>query len=110
MNVTTKNEIVEEIAQLLDKAMMLLERLKKSDKPEDSAKQEDIELISLKDCGNVVKGLSEYSARQLALRGDVKSVRVGEGTRGKILINKRSLIDYFSAKILDTSLKNVYDN
>lgn len=38
-------------------------------------------------------GISQHYARQLALSGTVKAVRVG---RGKILINSQSVVDYFN--------------
>ncbi|MBO4867957.1 MAG: helix-turn-helix domain-containing protein [Ruminococcus sp.] len=38
-------------------------------------------------------GISQHYARQLALQGKVKAVRVG---KGKILINQQSVSEYFS--------------
>lgn len=42
-------------------------------------------------------GIAEYHARQLALSGKVKAVRVG---RGKILINQESVAEYFNSSYL----------
>ncbi len=42
-------------------------------------------------------GISKYYARQLALSGKVKAVRVG---RGKILVNQQSVADYFNSAYL----------
>lgn len=105
-----ENEKIDEIIGLLFKVTELMKDLKTDCRSVATTKKEDkIEMISLKDCGKVITGLSEYSARRLALKGVVKSVRAGEGKKGKIYINKRSLIDYFSAKSLDTGLNAVYD-
>ena len=41
--------------------------------------------------------IAEYHARQLALSGKVKAVRVG---RGKILINQESVAEYFNSSYL----------
>lgn len=42
-------------------------------------------------------GISQYYARQLALSGAVKAVRIG---RGKILVNTQSVADYFNSSYL----------
>lgn len=45
-------------------------------------------------------GISQNYARQLALSGDVKAVRVG---RGKILINIQSVADFFNNSYIKPS-------
>lgn len=45
-------------------------------------------------------GISQHYARQLALSGTVKAVRVG---RGKILINSQSVVDYFNSSYINDS-------
>lgn len=45
-------------------------------------------------------GISQNYARQLALSGDVKAVRVG---RGKILINVQSVADFFNNSYIKPS-------
>lgn len=42
-------------------------------------------------------GIAPYYARQLALSGTVKAVRVG---RGKILINAQSVAEYFNSNYI----------
>ena len=59
---------------------------------------EKVEMLTIKECTEVVQGLSEHTARQLVAQGKVKSVRTGEGKRGKILVNKADLVDYFQGK------------
>lgn len=44
-------------------------------------------------------GISQNYARQLALSGTVKAVRVG---RGKILINAQSVVDFFNSSYINT--------
>ncbi|MBR6761403.1 MAG: helix-turn-helix domain-containing protein [Oscillospiraceae bacterium] len=44
--------------------------------------------------------ISQYYARQLALSGTVKAVRIG---KGKILINAESVAEYFSNAYITTS-------
>lgn len=45
-------------------------------------------------------GIAEHHARQLALSGKVKAVRVG---RGKILINAESVAEYFDNSYISDS-------
>ena len=54
-----------------------------------------VEMLTIKECTEVIQGLSEHTIRQLVAQGKVKSVRTGEGKRGKILVNKADLISYF---------------
>lgn len=46
-----------------------------------------------------IHNISQNHARQLALSGKVKAVRVG---RNKILINQQSVVDYFNSSYLNT--------
>ena len=55
------------------------------------------EMLTIKECANAVHGVSEHSIRQIVSQGKVKSVRTGEGKRGKILVNKADLLAYFGA-------------
>ncbi len=45
-------------------------------------------------------GIAQHYARQLALSGKVKAVRVG---RGKILINAQSVADFFNSSYISVS-------
>ena len=54
----------------------------------DPWKNKPAEMLTIKECTNVVQGVSERSIRQIVALGKVKSVRAGEGKNGKILVNK----------------------
>ncbi len=59
-------------------------------------KQEDkVELLTIKECVQEVKGLSECTLRQLIAQNKISYIRTGMGKRGKILVNKSSLLKYF---------------
>lgn len=79
----------------------LLERLSE-DEPEkeivSTAVPETVEMLTIKECTNVVKGLNEYTVRRLVARNEMPYIRCGEGKRGKILIPKSALIAYFSGR------------
>ena len=55
------------------------------------------EMLTIKECARAVRGVSEHSIRQIVAQGRVKSIRTGEGKRGKILVNKADLMAYFGA-------------
>lgn len=59
---------------------------------------EKVEMLTIKECAELIGGLSEHTVRQLVAQGKVKSVRTGEGKRGKILVNKADLVAYFNGK------------
>lgn len=56
---------------------------------------EKVEMLTIKESAELIGGLSEHTVRQLVAQGKVKSVRTGEGKRGKILVNKAELVNYF---------------
>lgn len=64
--------------------------------PKEKAVPEKVEMLTVKECCEEIKGLNEYTVRQLVARNEVPSVRCGQGKRGKILIPKSALIAYFS--------------
>lgn len=84
--------------EIIDEVMDLLMKLKYGLQAENEPLQEDekTEMLTVKECCKEIKYISEYTVRLLALEGKIKSVRVGKSGRGKILINKKSLIDYFA--------------
>jgi hypothetical protein len=93
MTITEKKEIVDNILELLiqltdDSTVPPTTRtVPQADKP--------VEMLTIKECTEVVQGLSEHTVRQLVAQKKVKSIRTGEGKRGKILVNKADLIAYF---------------
>ncbi len=61
---------------------------------------EELELLTIKECAELISGLSEHTVRQLVKQGKVKSIRTGEGKTGKILVNKADLLAYFSSEVI----------
>lgn len=58
-------------------------------------KTKPVEMLTIKECTEAVKGLSEHTVRQLVAQGKVKYIRTGQGKRGKILVNKEDLVHLF---------------
>ncbi len=52
-------------------------------------------MLTVKECAALVNGLSEHTVRQLIAQDKVAYVRAGSGVRGKILVSKASLLNYF---------------
>ena len=56
------------------------------------------EMLTIKECTVAVKGLNEFTVRQLVARNEIPYVRCGIGKRGKILIPKAALIEYLNGR------------
>ena len=59
-------------------------------------KTKSVEMLTIKECTEVVRGLSEHTVRQLVAQGKVKYIRTGQGKHGKILVNKEDLVHLFA--------------
>lgn len=58
------------------------------------AKKQPIEMLTIKECTEAVKGLSEHTVRQLVAQDKLPHIRTGQGKRGKILVSKAALLEY----------------
>ena len=83
----TKEELVSEI-------MALVTQL--ADAQETEQANQTVEMLTIRECTDVIRGLSEHTVRILIAQGKLPCVRTGQGLRGKILINKADLIAYFN--------------
>ena len=97
MTIAEKREIVNTIINLL---LQLTAEEEVQEQPATSSKPveapaQSVRMLTIKECTEVIQGLSEHTVRQLVAQEKVKSVRTGEGKRGKILVNKADLVAYF---------------
>lgn len=83
-----KNAIVDDI-------MALLIQLTDEETIQETSRKKPVEMLTIKECTQAVKGLSEHTVRQLVAQNKVKYIRTGQGKRGKILINKEELLKVF---------------
>ena len=60
----------------------------------DIGRCEPVEMLTIRECASSVHGLSEHTVRKLVAQNKVQYIRTGEGKRGKILVNKASLLAY----------------
>lgn len=79
-----KNAIIDDIMSLLIQLTNEEAVIETKTKP--------VEMLTIKECTQVVNGLSEHTVRQLVAQGKVKYIRTGQGKRGKILVNKEDLL------------------
>ncbi|MBD5528757.1 MAG: helix-turn-helix domain-containing protein [Lachnospiraceae bacterium] len=92
MTTNSKQELISKIVTLLNELIDVEEKSSmKNPKTE-----EKIEMLTIKECTELVNGLSEHTVRQLVKQDKIPYVRAGQGKCGKILINKTDLLDYLN--------------
>lgn len=88
MTIEEKHEIMAQVSALLDTYVC-------DQKPPDNFADKPPIMLTIKECVELAGGLSEHTLRLLITRGEIKSMRTGEGKRGKILVPQSSLLEYF---------------
>ncbi len=94
MNTEQRREILIQLIATLTTMLEAESENDESDRTENNFTEEKVEFVTIKQATEVVAGLSEHTIRQLVSQGKVKYIRTGQGKRGKILINKASLLAY----------------
>ena len=92
MTSTEKAIIIAKITALLDAELTVTDIESVAPTDED----QPIEMLTLAECAETVKGLSRSTIRKLVIRGEIPSLRTGEGKRGKILVSKAALMEYIN--------------
>lgn len=96
MTTNRKNEL---IAQLVN---ILSELIEANDSEQVSEVTSNaVEVLTVKECTEAIKGLSEHTVRKLIAQGKLPYMRAGDGQRGKMLINKSDLLAYFNGQGTD---------
>ena len=85
-----KKEFMVKLIALIDEYIVVDEP--KPKQPENNTTVLPNEMLTVKECAQQFEGLSEHTVRQFVLSGEVKYIRAGTGKRGKILVNKASLM------------------
>jgi len=86
----------EKTQEILQQISILLNSLNESETTPQETKQEKVEMLTVRECSEIIKGLNEYTVRQLIARKEIPSVRTGQGKNGKILVPKAALVAYFN--------------
>lgn len=85
----------EQKAQILAQISTLLDEVTDDPSPSKSETVKEVpEMLTIKECAELVKGLSVHTIRLLVLNGKIASFRTGMGKNGKILVPKASLLAY----------------
>ncbi len=99
MTIIQKKNIISKVEELLDELLELDTNIVSPNSIEKvvnnvSVPDNQIEMLTIKECTEVVKGLSEHTIRQLVIQDKLPYIRTGQGKRGKILISKSALLNY----------------
>ncbi|MDO5560911.1 MAG: helix-turn-helix domain-containing protein [Oscillospiraceae bacterium] len=92
MTMKNKQELIAQVVTLLSTM------IETNDAPPitiTESKSQPIEMLTVKECTEAIKGLSEHTVRQLVAQDKLPYIRTGQGQRGKILISKTALLSYF---------------
>ena len=87
-----KTELYQQLIALLTE-LVTLSTIKE---PAQATQSDTVEMLTIKECSEIAKGLSEHTIRQLAIQGKIPSVRTGRGKNGKILISREALLRYLN--------------
>ncbi len=91
MTIKQKQELIAEVVTLLQAK---LEADTVQPVPMQNVPQK-VEMLTIKECTEEIKGLSEHTIRQLIAQDKLPYIRTGQGKKGKILISKSALLNYF---------------
>lgn len=90
MTMRNKQELIQQVVNLLNTLIEVEER--PTALP--PLINEQVEMLTIKECAQQISGLSEHTVRQLVLQNKLPHIRTGQGKRGKILIPKSALLEY----------------
>lgn len=95
MTIKQKNTLIAEMIALLEKSIVVDEE---NPKPQVcNVQSQPLEMLTVKECSQVISGLSEHTVRQWVAQGLIPYIRTGKGKRGKILISKSALLKYLDS-------------
>lgn len=93
MTTNRKNELIAQLVSILSE---LIETNDSEQVAEVTSNA--VEVLTVKECTEAIKGLSEHTVRKLIAQGKLPYMRAGDGQRGKMLINKADLLAYFNGQ------------
>ena len=92
MNQTEKERLITEVVSLLQTRLNAMTTPIVAAVPKSP---ETVEMLTVQECSQAVKGLSVHTVRQLIAQGKIPSIRTGQGKGGKILVSRAALMRYF---------------
>lgn len=95
MTLKQKNNLIAEMISLLEKSIVADEG---TPKPQVcNTQSQPLEMLTVKECSQIISGLSEYTVRQWVTQGLIPYIRTGKGKHGKILISKAALLRFLDS-------------
>ena len=93
MTIKQRNELIAAVSALLEKMIPV-----EDESPAITVSKPELpKMLTIKECAELVSGLTEHTVRMLVKQNKVKYIRCGQGARGKILVSKDSLLKYLGA-------------
>lgn len=96
MTTNRKNELIAQLVSILSEIIETNDSEQVAEVTSNA-----VEVLTIKECTEAVKGLSEHTVRKLIAQGKLPYMRAGDGQRGKMLINKSDLLAYFNGQGTD---------
>ena len=93
MTTNRKNELIAQLVSILSELIETNDSEQVADVTSNA-----VEVMTVKECTEAIKGLSEHTVRKLIAQGKLPYMRAGDGQRGKMLINKADLLAYFNGQ------------
>ena len=89
MTLKNKQDLIKSLTEVLE-AIIVVDEAQTAK----SAEDDSVEMLTIKECSKTFKGVSEHALRQLVTQGKIPHMRVGKSKRGKILIAKKSILNF----------------
>lgn len=96
MTTNRKNELIAQLVSILSEIIETNDSEQVAEVTSNA-----VEVLTVKECTEAIKGLSEHTVRKLIAQGKLPYMRAGDGQRGKMLINKADLLAYFNGQGTD---------
>ncbi len=87
----------EQKSYLISQLSLLLDQMVDIPEEQKAVKDSPREMLTLQECTEVINGVSAHAIRVLIAKGKIQALRVGDSKRGRILVPKDSLIEYFDS-------------
>lgn len=93
MTTSRKNELIAQLVNILSELIEANDSEQVADVSTNA-----VEMLTVRECTEAVKGLSEHTVRKLIKQGKLPYLRTGDGVNGKMLVNKADLLAYFNGQ------------
>ena len=89
MTMQNKQELIKAVVAILQTTIQVDEQ-----QPQKNIDSTPVTMLTIKECSQLINGLSEHTVRKLVAQNKIPYFRTGEGKRGKILISKAALLEF----------------